>query len=139
MSAAVRAPIFETLDAMIAAGYGNVPQRLIPENWRDIPREVREHDLARVRAEELTPKKVRIQAIEDHNMQAAWALVERVIANEAARHGNRRRREEEMRQRQRVLRREAKSRRQREAITQAWSNPLKFQAQKQAGGRRKLA
>lgn len=139
MSAVARAPIFATLDAMIAAGWGSVPQRLIPENWRDIPREVNQQDLDRICAEELTPKKVRIRAIEDHNMQAAWALVERVIANEAARHGNRKRREEQMRERQRVLRREAKSRRQREAITQAWSNPLKFQGQKQEGGRRKRA
>lgn len=84
-AAAVRSPIFETLDAMIAAGWGEVPQIDIPENWRDIPREVREHDLARVRSEELTPENHRIAAIEHNNNQAAYALAERVMANEAER------------------------------------------------------
>jgi len=138
MSAAAYTPD-SLLDELIAAGWGDVPRRKIPENWRDIPREVNQQDLDRIRAEELTPEKHRIAAIDYQNKRASFALAERVMANEAARHGNRRRREEEMRQRQRVLRREAKSHRQREAITRAWSNPLKFQAQKQEGGRRKSA
>lgn len=79
-----RSPIFATLDDMILFGWGDVPQNKIPENWRDIPREVREHDLERVIAEELTPERTRIQAIEHANRLARidWSLTERVMAAE---------------------------------------------------------
>jgi len=80
-----RDPIFSDLDLMIALGWGSVPQPLIPENWRDIPREVREHDLARVRAEELTTEKERIAAIERSNDLVYLSLAEQVMANNQAR------------------------------------------------------
>lgn len=79
MSAAARSPIFATLDAMIAQGYGNVPQPEIPESWREIPREVNQQDRDRVRAEELIPEKERIAAIEQANHEASYALAGRVL------------------------------------------------------------
>ncbi len=85
--AGTRSPIFAELDAMIAAGWGSVPQNRIPENWRDIPREVWEHDLGRVRAEELIPERTRIQEIEQDNRlgRIDFSLAERVMANERER------------------------------------------------------
>lgn len=76
-----RAPIFVTLDAMIAAGWGEVPQHKIPENWRDIPREVWLDDLVRIRAEQMLPEKERIADIEDNSRRVYLALAEQVMEN----------------------------------------------------------
>lgn len=85
MAATPRAPIFVTLDAMIAYGYGDVPRIEIPENWRDIPREVNQQDRARARAEQFTPEKERIAAIEELNSRASFVLAEQVMQNESER------------------------------------------------------
>lgn len=82
-----RSAIFATLDEMIAAGYGDVPQIKIPENWRDIPREVRRLDLIRVLHEEHDAPKDRIRAIEAANSRTDSELSERVMANERERRG----------------------------------------------------
>lgn len=69
-----RAPIFETLDAMIAAGWGNVPQYKIPGNWRDIPREVNEQDLERIRDEQFGDPRDLIRRLEESNRLTCYGV-----------------------------------------------------------------
>jgi hypothetical protein len=81
----MRIPVFETLNAMIAAGWGDVPRTKIPENWRDIPAEVLQQDLERIRAEELTPPAERIAQIEHDNQRVDPDLVAAIFANQSRR------------------------------------------------------
>lgn len=73
------------LDELIAAGWGNVPQPRIPENWRDIPAEVNKQDLERIRDEEFKPEKERIKQIERSNERVYKELAAKVMENQSER------------------------------------------------------
>lgn len=74
-------PIFAMLDAMISQGYADVPQPDIPENWREIPAEVRAQDLERIRCEQNGNLKEQIAAIEEANVKSRrnYELATRVL------------------------------------------------------------
>ena len=91
----VRSPAFAELDALILAGWGDVPQVDIPANWRvttastiapaaplarhqGILEEIREQELARVEWEETASLKDRVSAIRRADTAG---LVEQVMEN----------------------------------------------------------
>ncbi len=58
---------------------GNIPK---PERWRDIPNEVREQDLERIRDEELGDPEDLVRRVEDENRRlTSRELVDRLLAN----------------------------------------------------------
>jgi hypothetical protein len=100
-----------TLDALIAAE--SQPK---PERWRNIPNEVREQDLERIRDEELGDPKDLIRRVEDDNRRLSdRELVDRLLANAKARYSakvarRKPRREELCPRKRRVVERPAKVR-----------------------------
>lgn len=135
-----RHPIFATLDAMILAGWGDVPQNKIPHNWLEcappskfhahaLIDEARAVDVARIM---LANQPGAIERVEAMNLESEGhiARAQQILEILRTHRGGTAERERSMRERQQELRREARSQNQRQAITRAWSDPEKFQSRR---------
>ena len=131
-----RDPIFATLDAMILAGWGDVPQNIIPHNWLEcsppakfhshpLITEARAVDIARIERDN-TPGA--IERVEAMNLvsQGHVERAQRIVDILRAHRGGKAERERRMRERQREAQRFERS----ERLRGAWRNIEKFQSRR---------